>query len=655
MRRPAVLFNEYDRETLRVTAFGELDFREKDGWLRHLGRHRFTGLYNDYTLKTHSSIWRDAWSSDAFDILTAQYAPTINHDRRDMNTIVHTSSSLLGLTSMDDIRLSQIQIARPQPGDTYNVLDAGPTTGCTTRSLQTGEVYVDRYLDDENISRTSIQAQAISWRSYFLGDHIVGLWGFRKDDTKSYARATLAEAGVPQRLSDGRWNPEFSRLSAAPSLDESGDTMIWSVVARYSKKWQGGLPWGLDLRLHYAESENFNPIGLRSDVLGQPIGQPTGTTKEYGFMLSTADNRFSAKFNWFETNLKDVNANPSVGVPSEACNRITAFRDAELAGVPFANALITVQGDPAAFPIQDYDTFYSLMEGAVPEALRNNVNPRRVDTDDDSLWDTMEWDSVANLKSTQDFVSEGFEVELVANPLPGWRILGNISQQQAVRSNIATSMAEVVEEFNQVLQSTRMGELRGLDANQTAQVRSINDTWLTGSLAPVRAAKALENTVAKEQREWRFSLVSTYRFREGLLKGVSVGGAARWEDEAATGYVYYVEPQTNVPIPDVSRPYYDNGLFSGDLWLSYERKVWNDKANWKDQLNIRNAFGDREDIPVKINPDGQVAVVRMPNPRVFSLTNTFRFQAFRMNTHSRVPLTGASIPDRRDDAPNLSS
>jgi len=110
-----------------------------------------------------------------------------------------------------------------------------------------------------------------------------------------------------------------------------------------------------------------------------------------------------------------------------------------------------------------------------------------------------------------------------------------------------------------------------------------------------------------------------------------------------------------VPIPDVSRPYYDNGLFSGDLWLSYERKVWNDKVDWKVQLNIRNAVGDREDIPVKINPDGQVAVVRMPNPRVFSLTNTFRFQAFRMNTHSRVPLTGASIPDRRDDAPNLSS
>jgi hypothetical protein len=48
-------------------------------------------------------------------------------------------------------------------------------------------------------------------------------------------------------------------------------------------------------------------------------------------------------------------------------------------------------------------------------------------------------------------------------------------------------------------------------------------------------------------------------------------------------------------------------------------------VDWSIQLNVRNAFGDNDDIPVKTNPDGQVAVIRIPNPRTIYLTNTFRF------------------------------
>ena len=38
-----------------------------------------------------------------------------------------------------------------------------------------------------------------------------------------------------------------------------------------------------------------------------------------------------------------------------------------------------------------------------------------------------------------------------------------------------------------------------------------------------------------------------------------------------------------------------------------------------------NAFGDDDDIPVKTNPDGQVSVIRIPNPQTIYLSNTFRF------------------------------
>ena len=85
-----------------------------------------------------------------------------------------------------------------------------------------------------------------------------------------------------------------------------------------------------------------------------------------------------------------------------------------------------------------------------------------------------------------------------------------------------------------------------------------------------------------------------------------------------------MEPESGVPVPDVSRPFFDDGLFSGDLWVGYERQL-TEKIDWRVQLNIRNAFGDDDDIPVVTNPDGQVSVIRIPNPRTIYLSNTFKF------------------------------
>ena len=49
------------------------------------------------------------------------------------------------------------------------------------------------------------------------------------------------------------------------------------------------------------------------------------------------------------------------------------------------------------------------------------------------------------------------------------------------------------------------------------------------------------------------------------------------------------------------------------------------KIDWKIQLNLRNAFGDSDPIPVVTNPDGNVAVLRNSLPQEIFLTNTFRF------------------------------
>jgi outer membrane receptor protein involved in Fe transport len=623
-------FVERDRETFRVTAFGELDLSEKDGFLGWLGRHRFTGLYNDHTRDNHNIETREAWVNDDFNVRDALQAAHLRVGRGTTSTVVYVGDSMLGLQSLDDVRLNQIQISRPQPGDSYNVLYTDTSSATADRTLARGNTQIERFINNDDISQTNIEAKAFAWQSYFLKENIVGLYGYREDDTESFARASDEEVGFPRWDNDDlrRWNDGYTRLSSTPSLVESGDTTTWSVVARYPENFLGDLPAGMDIQLHYAESENFNPVGLRNNALAQPIGQPTGTTEEYGGQISFADNKFIIKVNWFETALNDVNAGISVNVGSEAYGRINSYRDAEITlERTFDNQLVTV-GDrsdeaQAAFPIQDYDTFYETMLSIVPAEFKAITNPRQVDTDGDGLWDDLDWNTIPALRSTQDRVAEGFELEMIANPSPGWRILANISQQETIQSNTASVMAKVVEDFTAGMLSTRIGELRR-DPGGTVQTRPIQEIWLSESVAEVRGATALDNTVSNEQREWRYTFVSTYRFMEGGLRGFSVGGAGRWETKAATGYVFQVEPESGVPIPDVNRPFFDDGLFSGDLWVSYS-KMLTDKIDWRVQLNVRNAFGDNDDIPVKTNPDGQVAVIRIPNPRTIYLSNTFKF------------------------------
>ncbi len=91
----------------------------------------------------------------------------------------------------------------------------------------------------------------------------------------------------------------------------------------------------------------------------------------------------------------------------------------------------------------------------------------------------------------------------------------------------------------------------------------------------------------------------------------------------ATGYPLILDSEGNRR-PDISRPFLGPSELNGDIWIGHTRKL-TDKINWKIQLNLRNAFGDSDPIPVVTNPDGNVAVIRNSLPQEIFLTNTFRF------------------------------
>ena len=144
-------------------------------------------------------------------------------------------------------------------------------------------------------------------------------------------------------------------------------------------------------------------------------------------------------------------------------------------------------------------------------------------------------------------------------------------------------------------------------------------------LRTLRAEKALDGTVSPEQREWRTNVTARYDFNEGRLAGLSVGGSLRYQSAIAAGYPTILD-EFGDTVPDVANPRLGPEELNGDMFLRYRTKL-GEKIRWTIQLNARNLYRQNgsDDIPVTINPDGAVAVIRIPNERQFFLTNTFSF------------------------------
>ena len=84
------------------------------------------------------------------------------------------------------------------------------------------------------------------------------------------------------------------------------------------------------------------------------------------------------------------------------------------------------------------------------------------------------------------------------------------------------------------------------------------------------------------------------------------------------------DPVMQTQFPDLAHPFYGKQELAGDVWASYRRKIFG-KIEWRLQLNVRNAWGNANDIPVTANPDGRLAVIRIPNETRWILSNTFTF------------------------------
>ena len=147
---------------------------------------------------------------------------------------------------------------------------------------------------------------------------------------------------------------------------------------------------------------------------------------------------------------------------------------------------------------------------------------------------------------------------------------------------------------------------------------------LSASLAIARdPLRASNGEIADSQRKWRANVVLSRHVRGGLLRGLTLGGGARYRSAAYVGY-----PTVKLPsgqeILDIAHPVQGDVEFYVDAFARYAfRKLpWlSERVRVQAQLNARNLLDAGGFNLVEVRTDGSPKVYRHMTPRqlIFAL------------------------------------
>lgn len=641
--------NTSQRENIRFSGFVDLniaDLTQKENVLtKILGRHVLSGVYSSQQRRQYNEQFQRYGTDADFGNLIG--FSLYDKNERQINTVHYLGESLMNRSTASGANIPRIKATqRPQDGSVYifdshwnatgvdyNAPWTNPRTGLSTvgsRDLVQADNpanYVGwtnvpfRVLDatnpedrpylltNANRVKDIVDSQVAVWQGYFWKGAIVGTVGYREDTAKNWS----INAGKDP--ANGTIHMDDFTIRGPAHNKQTGETTSYSLVAHINDLLNDRLP--VNFSVFYNSSENFQPAAGRVDILNRSLAAPSGETTDYGFMISTKDNRYAARVNWYKTevmndsNAQIANVHWAIGIQENwAHSFATRFRDGlmewsprdgmtpeETAAAQAASVAAWFANPPTAI-LEAWGTDLS------EESLRNNAQTA---------------DVPQGMTATADTVSEGMELELMANPTDSLRISLNVSKTEAQQANVGGSYVDYVDERLAYYRSTPAGDMRiwwgGGD--------SILTNWTNTFLGAYEIMKVLEGTTTPELRKWRANLVVNYSFLDGALKGLNIGGGMRWQDKVAIGYPIIPRAEGGVDY-DIGNPFMGDGRTDFDFWAGYERPL-NDKIDWKIQINVRNAFAENEVIPISVQPDGSTAAARVAPNMTWEITNTFKF------------------------------
>ncbi|MBK1875298.1 TonB-dependent receptor plug domain-containing protein [Pelagicoccus mobilis] len=645
-----------ERDNERAIAFYNLDFADIGDKWAPLGRHSVT------LLAQREEFRQSRFRTRGFLDGPVRNANPLNSGQNGFNGVYYlTDASAAGMEE-GEMRFNQLsRDMLMQDGDTFTTLHypySGPGRDpkFSTVNDPVGEGFIEqpwtfrRWLSNVNYQREEIESKALAWQSYLFDGHIVGLVGLREDDVTEYQQARVdpetgemlfREDGSPDTRGIVRVGNELLTDSVAavlPVTDPTGKTTTWSVVGHLPEKYLENLPLSR-VSAHYGVSENFSPgeSGIDHDLNFIPA--PQGETVEYGVDISFAGDAWNLRVNRYETDQQYKSAGSLTSQVNHARSRplnwINNWYDVYLDNTGLSN--LDADGNPQP------DTDFDLVDGSGVVNIQNvwdagyrdwmdlvndlrGLIPDRLsdlyqyELNDDGLQFVETGPGVDNLKGVQNVRSKGWGVYLTGRPTKSWNVSANLTQTEAVPYGSGEPFGRYVGELY-----SNLRDLGLLGINESVNGITKPSIRLQQSLAEVVNLQSQDGFPAPEVREWRFNAVTNYKFREGKLKGAGVGGAMRYQSASSTGAKLIIRDD-GLAVSDPYNRFEGASETTFDAWLSYNRKIMNDDVDWKIQLNVRNLFGDEDDIVITTNPDGQNALYRIaPDVRSWFITNTLSF------------------------------
>jgi hypothetical protein len=586
-----------DRENHRFTSFFKFDATEKvDGLIGELlGDHTLTGLFENQRSNTRNISLRNfVWDDD----FQQNSNPVNPSNITNVGTLVYLSGDISGQTSSAGSNASNLRsMLQFQPE--YSMSYRDPETALfTTGTFGT----IPNVPAGGSLSKNSIESKALILHSGFLENHIVATYGYREDDVDVWSTSQ------PPRLSDNSRDisPGAFFLPDTPTFRSSSDSTSWGVVAHVPDEWMKNVG-GMGLSFHYSESDNAQIGSERNDLRGESLGPVSGTTEEVGFTVSFLNDRFSIRVNEYKT--------LQLGESSGLTGNFTGMMGIYLANyAPVTrqeNIDVNLTNRSDMDRLQNYDPFVN--SEYVREYFTVNPDGR-----------TIERSLPANLTFPTDLLSEGLEIEAVANLTENWRLMFNISQQEVSATNTAPIFAEFIRDTIDPV----LDEFGDFNTN-SGQVETIRSFMSRNGLISSKTKIAEDGGLkTNEIREWRWNLVTNYTFdNDSGLRGFNVGGAIRWQDEIGIGRPVIVDPDLGF-VPDLANPFFGPDETMVDAWIGWKKElgiILGKDTLLKVQLNIRNLLNEDDLIPVRANPDGTIPVVRIPSERRFELRGSLSY------------------------------
>ena len=466
------------------------------------------------------------------------------------------------------------------------------------------------------VNQVTESMMAVS-QSHFLNNHLVLTLGYREDsvsiDRAGHYRDPVI-GWLPDFAIDNNTTPTEDIIPGAP------ETTFGATVRT------GGAVYHLSQNLSLVANTGSN-IGIpdfRRTVFpgGATAPPPDGSGSDFGIDFTLFDNKINGRFVYYETeSIQEVVGGSQLSNPMEAIYQ--AYEDA-----------FELEAENTG----DDSNLVALLNRR--QELRPEVNGR-----------------------FRDNVSDGFELKLTANFTKNWRLTFNAAKTDRIISNMFGKGIEFVG-----LQEAGDGRViqgvveAGVVPDPDGEEGDTIDAWAIDPSAytsdgVISKFLALESDLPEgrdlnntgignqifnmadnvnEQREilqkrwglrpYRVNMFTAYDFKEGRLKGWTIGGGYRWQSPNIIGEEdgEEFEGAAKVDADLLVRYKMKGGKFLGD-------------GNWTFQMNVNNVLDNRDIIPSRLAIDGDpnwevpggrgpaYARFDFPTPRAYRFTVTHDF------------------------------